>query len=117
MAVVAAVALVASISIAIVERQAALVGAASRALEAGIFALVLPLGLLALSTRVVTSRLDLASMPLARFGASRRAVAAGLILATALLGAALGALLSAAGAAIAHDPAAPPLLAHLPTSA
>jgi hypothetical protein len=95
--------------IAYAERRAGLFGAASRALADRVFGALLPIFLLAGSTRILSPvRLDRASSAAARFGASRRAAALGMVLAS-MLSLAVFAALAAAGAAwIAHDPTAPP---------
>jgi hypothetical protein len=100
----ALLAILASLLIGLGERQSGLLGAASRALEGGVFGLVLPLAVLSTSVRVIASRLDIAGTPLARFGPSRRGVAGGLVLSTMALSGALGVLLAGTAASVAHDP-------------
>jgi hypothetical protein len=113
----ALIALLAAALLGLAERRAGLMGAASRALQGGVFGFILPLAAMAASVRVASSRLDLAGTALARFGASRRAVAAGLVLATMAIAGTLGALAAALAATVAHDPTAPPLAVDAGTSA
>ena len=112
------VALGLSISLAVVERRAGLLGAASRVLEGSIFAYLIPIVVLLGSAHVLgQSRLDVAATTVARFGASRRAVALGFTLATMLLTAVVSAVVAATAACIAHDPTAPPLARDVLTTA
>jgi hypothetical protein len=107
----AAVALAVSIAAAVFERRSFVLGAASRVLEGSVFAYVVPLvGLLGMAQILGRSRLDAASSALGRFGASRRAVAFGLVLAAMVLTVAVSAVSAAVAAAVAHDPTAPPAL-------
>jgi len=90
------------------ERRAALFGAASRVLEGEVFGLILPVALLLASRRMLDPlRLDAATTPLARFGASRRSVALGLVVASMLGGALLASTAAVVAAVLAHDPTAP----------
>jgi hypothetical protein len=95
--------------VAIAEKKSGIFGAANRALEDIVFSVILPVGLLWTSTRILEPlRLDVAVAPLARFGPSRRSVALGLIVASMLAGAAFAAVAAGATAILAHDPTAPP---------
>jgi hypothetical protein len=94
--------------VAVAEKRANLFGAAGRALEGQVFAFIVPIALFWMSSRVLESaKLETAASPLARFGASRRDVALGLISASMLASALLAAIAAAATAALAHDPTAP----------
>ena len=84
--------------VAISERRAALFGAANRVLEGEVFGFILPIALVFASRRAIAPlRLDAAATPLARFGASRRTVALGLVLAS-MIGAVVLASVFAFGA-------------------
>jgi hypothetical protein len=97
------------IFVAIAERRSGLFGAANRALEGIVFSVIVPIGLLWTSIRILEPmRLDVAVAPLARLGPSRRAVALGVIVASMLVGSAFAAISAAATAILAHDPTAPP---------
>jgi hypothetical protein len=94
--------------VAVAEKRAALYGAASRVLENEVFGLILPIALVLASRRALDpTRLDVAAMPLARFGPSRRTVALGLVLASMIGAALLAASAAALAAVLAHDPTAP----------
>ena len=104
--------------VAVAEKHAGLFGAADRALEGKVFGAILPLALFSVSARVFErTRLDAAAHPLARFGASRRAVGLGLIVASMLVCALLSAVVAASTAIVAHDPSAPPRAVDALTSA
>jgi hypothetical protein len=95
--------------LAYAERRGALFGAANRALIERLFGAILPLSLLGASSRILEPlRLDVAATAIARFGASRRQVALGAILATMAALALFAAAAAAAAAWVAHDPSAPP---------
>lgn len=98
-------------AIALVEKRFELMGSATRTLQGGTFSLFIPLSTFAIASAILQQqRLDVAATPLARFGASRRQVALGLI-ASAVLGATLlSASIAGLAALLAHDPWAPPLL-------
>lgn len=94
--------------VAISEQRAALFGAASRTLEGEVFGLILPIALVLASRRALEpTRLDLAAIPLARFGPSRRTVALGLVVASMIGAVLLAASAGALAAVLAHDPTAP----------
>jgi hypothetical protein len=94
---------------ALAERQSAWFGATGRALTGIVFGLLIPISLLATSTRVLLPmRLADSASLFARFGASRRVVAFGLVAASMCAAALLAALAGAVTALIAHDPTAPP---------
>ena len=104
--------------IALAEKRAALFGAASRVLQSDVFGFILPVALLLISRRILApARLDMAATPLARFGPSRRAIALGLILASAIGSALIGGAAGAIAAALAHDPTAPAAFADALSSA
>jgi len=103
---------------AVTEKRGSPSGAAGRALEGQVFGVLLPFVLLALSTRVLSPlRLDLTTAPLARFGASRRVVASGLIATSMGVGAFVAASAAALTAILGHDPTAPPIAVDALTSA
>jgi hypothetical protein len=103
---------------AIAEKRADLIGAANRALEGSAFGLVIPLLVFAATATIIGPvRLDHAASPIARFGYSRRQVAAGLTLAAMALGGFSAAALGALSAVVAHDPSAPPAMADALTAA
>lgn len=98
------------------ERKAAAAQAVDRAL-ASVFDLVIPLATFALVTFAIgRRRLQDAAWPLARFGADRRFVAAGQVLAAAGVAAVLAAAVAVVAVLCAHGPTSAPLLADLPTS-
>jgi hypothetical protein len=103
--------------LAYAERRAGLFGATSRALSDRVFGTVLPIALLAGSTRILLPvRLDQSSAAAARLGASRRAVALGTIVASMIALALFAALAASTAAWFAHDPTAPPRLEDCATS-
>jgi hypothetical protein len=94
---------------ALVERRAELFGATHRALTDLVFGLILPLALLASSGRVLLPlRLEASATMLARFGASRKSVALGLIAVSMGSAAVLAAATGVVTVLVAHDPSAPP---------
>jgi hypothetical protein len=94
---------------ALAERQSEWFGAASRALAGIVFGVLIPVALLASSTRVLLPmRLAASASLFARFGASRRSVAFGFIVASMCAAAIFAALAGAVTALVAHDPTAPP---------
>jgi hypothetical protein len=96
---------------ALAEKRSALAGAANRALLGSAFGLVIPLVVFATVAAIIgPGRLDYAASPIARFGHSRRQVAAGLALAAMAIGGVAAAVLGATSAVAAHDPTAPPVL-------
>jgi hypothetical protein len=114
----AAIALAAVWIGAFAEKRAALLGAANRALQGSAFGLVIPLLVfVAVAVIVGPVRLDHAASPIARFGHSRRQVAAGLALFAMAVGAAAAAALGAVSAIVAHDPTALPTAADAITAA
>jgi hypothetical protein len=97
---------------AVAEKRSSLLGAANRALEGSAFGLVIPLLVFALVVATIGPvRLDDAASPIARFGHSRRSVAAGITLSAMALGAVSAAVLGAVSAIAAHDPTALPAAA------
>lgn len=99
------------------QREATTAQAVDRALVA-IFDLVIPLATFALvSAAIGRQRLQDAVWPLARFGADRRAVALGVIAASAGVSAAIAAIATVLGIVAAHGPTSPPLLLDAVTSA
>lgn len=97
---------------AVAEKRSGLLGAANRALEGSAFGLVIPLLVFATTAAIIGPlRLDDAASPIARFGHSRRQVAAGLVLSAMALGALAAAVLGVVSALAAHDPSAPPAAA------
>ena len=106
---IALLAVVAAALVALAERRVESFGATSRVLSGFVFGLLIPVMLVANATRVLMPmRLDASAALFARFGASRRAVALGLVAASMCSAAILAAILGAVGALVAHDPTAPP---------
>jgi hypothetical protein len=102
-------ALVLAALVAVAERRIEWFGATSRALSGIVFGLLLPVALVATSGQVLFPlRLATSASFFARFGASRRAVALGLVMASMGTAAILAAAMGAVTALIAHDPTAPP---------
>lgn len=96
---------------ALVERSVTSVGAVDRALEAT-FGLVIPLCAFAVVSAVTArERLRDAVWPLARYGASARAVALGVACTAALAAASFGALAAVVAVLLAHGGDAPPVVA------
>jgi hypothetical protein len=95
---------------AVIERHAGGAGAVDRALS-GTFRLVIPLVSFGVAADAAC-RGDLreAVWPIARYGASRRGVAAGVIAAAILIAAALAALFAVGSVGLAHGPSDLPLL-------
>lgn len=93
-------------------------GSATRSLEQIAFGFLVPLAAFgAVAAAVGARRLSEAATPLARFGASRRGVALGLVLASMAAAALVCSALALATALCAHDASAPPLAADLASSA
>jgi hypothetical protein len=106
---IALLAVAAAALVALAERRVESFGATGRVLTGFVFGLLVPLMLVANATRVLMPmRLDASAAIFARLGASRRAVALGLVAASMCSGAILAAILGAVGALVAHDPTAPP---------
>ena len=94
----------------VIERRVGSAGAVDRVLG-GTFRLIIPLVTFAVAAAATGyDRLREAVWPLARFGASRRHVALGTILAAVAASAALAALFAALSVVLAHSPGEPPLL-------
>jgi hypothetical protein len=111
-------ALVLAALVAVAERRVEWFGAASRALSGVVFGLLIPVALVATSGQVLfPTRLAASATFFARFGASRRSVALGLVVASMCTAAILAAAMGAVTALIAHDPTAPPPAADALTTA
>lgn len=94
----------------VIERRAGSAGAVDRVLG-GTFRLILPLVTFAVAAAATGhDRLREAVWPLARYGASRRQIAFGTVLAAAFASAALAAFFAVFSVVLAHGPGDPPLL-------
>ncbi len=94
----------------VIERRAGSAGAVFRVLG-GTFRLILPLVTFAVAAAATGhDRLREAVWPLARYGASRRRLAFGTVLAAAFASAALAAFFAVVSVVLAHGPGDPPLL-------
>jgi hypothetical protein len=94
----------------VIERRAGSAGAVSRVLR-GTFGLILPLVTFAVAAAATGhDRLREAVWPLARYGASRRDIALGTVLAAVAASAVLAALFAVVSVVLAHGPGEPPLL-------
>lgn len=103
---------------ALAERKLELLGSASRALEGSAFGFLIPLSTFAaVGTVLGKGRLDDATTHFARFGASRRAIALGLLLSSMFAAGCLAAMIAVVTASLAHDPWAPPLVEDVLASA
>ena len=104
--------------VALAERRVESFGAASRSLLGIVFGLLVPVALVATSGQVsFPLRLATSASFFARFGASRRAVALGMVVASMATAAVLAAAMGAVTAVIAHDPSAPPVASDALTTA
>ncbi len=102
---------------AFIERRVGSAGAVDRSLVST-FQLIIPLVTFAIMrTASGRTRLDLGTMPLARYGAPRPYLALGLILAAAVTAALFSALLSMESVLLAHSSVSPPLARDLFQSA
>jgi hypothetical protein len=102
-----ALALLLSLSAALVERSAAKAGAVDRALDA-VFGLLLPLAVFALVAELCgRGNLRRAAWSAAKFGVARRDVAIGMLLPALALAVVLGALMSTVAVVFTHSAAVP----------
>lgn len=105
-------------AVALAEKNVELLGSATRSLQGGAFGFLIPLTTFgAVGIVLRHGRLDDAAAPLARFGASRRAVALGLVSSAMLTSAVLATALASVTALLANDPFAPPLADDVAASA
>jgi hypothetical protein len=104
--------------VALAERRIEGYGAATRTLTGMVYSLLVPVALVAMSMQILLPmRLSASAMMFARFGASRRSVAFGLVVASMVAAALLTAAMGTVAAMIAHDAGAPPLATDALTTA